>query len=161
MWNIFPEEPDRAEPPVTTIDMELVNSVSIKEQVAVFRGIPEGARNCIFTWRAGEIGERVFREDGLGTTKLRFLKGFPAQGERISANSIAPFWSEGDQFSVADFSNWSELAGTTHNGSGPGTCAPTMWIRTHLDKAQNPTLTEGFVFMEQDEKNGWILQYDC
>ncbi|KFA75937.1 hypothetical protein S40288_05874 [Stachybotrys chartarum IBT 40288] len=158
MYYIYPQDATLAKASVTGLHIEAFTNLSQIEQVAVFRGIPAGATNCVSGWSQANKTDRVFIVKGdSGLTRMRPLSGFPAPGEPVSYASIQPFDTAGEteQFG-ADFTLWDdEQYQQWDHTNGPVDCAEEIYIKVAI---RDP-LVKASVYMEQDTANGLWIDY--
>ncbi|RYP07129.1 hypothetical protein DL764_002676 [Monosporascus ibericus] len=154
MYNLNSSDADRGEPPVGYFQVEAQKNVSI-EQAAVFRGIPTGARLCMLMWRQAGSAERCFSVDGQGLTTVRQLSGFPGEDEPVTFNSLRAFDRGNATTFSPDFSFWPDHDGPFEHIAGAIPCSQEIYLRI----AVNRSYGDGFIYLDQDEKNGFYIQY--
>lgn len=153
MWNLDSAEPDCGEAAVGYLQVDLQGAVS-KEQAAVFRGIPAEAKRCSLGWKQADKGERNFQVGEQGMTKVRQLSGFPAEGEPVTFNSLREFEPANATVWSPDFSFWPDYDQWDHP-SGQIQCSEDIYLRIVINKEGG----DGFVHLDQDEKNGFYIAY--
>ncbi|RYP41996.1 hypothetical protein DL767_000627 [Monosporascus sp. MG133] len=154
MHNLNSSDADRREPPVGYFQVEAQVDVSI-EQTAVFRGIPAGARLCKLMWRQAGSAERCVSVDGHGLTGVRQLSGFLGEDEPVTFNSLRAF-DRGNTTSFSpDFSFWPDHNGPFEHMAGAITYSQEICLRIAVNKSYG----DGFIYLDQDEKNGFYIPY--
>ncbi|RYP91117.1 hypothetical protein DL770_002773 [Monosporascus sp. CRB-9-2] len=154
MYNLNSSDADRGEPPVGYFQVEAQEDVSI-EQAAVFRGIPAGAKLCKLMWRQAGSAERCFSVDGHGLTAVRQLSGFPGEDEPVTFNSLRAFDRGNATTFSPDFSFWPDHDGPFEHMAGAITCSQEIYLRIAINRSYG----DGFIYLDQDEKNGFYIQY--
>ncbi|RYO82826.1 hypothetical protein DL766_006244 [Monosporascus sp. MC13-8B] len=154
MYNLNSSDADRGEPPVGYFQVEAQGGVSI-EQAIVFRGIPIGARLCKLMWRQAGSAERCFSVGGHGITAVRQLSGFPGENEPVTFNSLRAFDGDNATTFSPDFSFWPDHDGPFKHLAGAITCSEEIYLRIALNRSYG----DGFIYLDQDEKNGFYIQY--
>jgi hypothetical protein len=157
MYNIYPQQPDLARPVGADLHLETYGGQSQLEQVAVFRGLPTGAKSCTLGWSQSDKPSRAFIVKGdSGLSLVRPLSGFPADGP-ISYAAIQPFddASEDEQFGP-DFTLWDDeqYQEYAHIG-GSVKCAGDIFVKISLRYPEQKTS----LYLGQDEKNGLWIEY--
>ncbi|KAI1650442.1 hypothetical protein F4815DRAFT_442219 [Daldinia loculata] len=157
MYNLFPEDPDHSEPSVSFINVSTRENKPPVEQAIVFRGIPSEAKTCNINWDQAAESERNFTVEDSGYVSLLQLNGFP-YGEPVSSSSVAAFEPAGAKPVHGDFTFWDKQSKTAWpHFIGPVNCSSEIYFRLALD-----TLSGfGHVFMDQDKKNGFHIDYTC
>ncbi|KAF4964597.1 hypothetical protein FSARC_7503 [Fusarium sarcochroum] len=156
IYDIYPEHPDYSKKPVHGVHIETYNNKSQVEQAIVYKGIPAGAKNCGFGWMQGDRHGRTFLvKNGNALAGIRQLSGFPKDGEDVSYNSIKPFDDAEKELGANDFSNW-DTADAQPHGAGSVKCAETLYFKAGF---RNPE-GDSQVYLEQDDKNGWVITYN-
>ncbi|KAH7316808.1 hypothetical protein B0I35DRAFT_434041 [Stachybotrys elegans] len=157
MHNIFPQQPDAHRGPLTGLHLETFANLSQLEQVAVFRGIPAAASNCVLQWDQADKDSRTFIvKGGSGLTRMRLLEGLP--DGPITFDSIRPFdtAADEDQFG-ADFTLWDdEMYGAQTHIASSIPCAEDIFIKISM---RDPT-TKTSLYLGQDDNNGLWIEYD-
>ncbi|KAI1470908.1 uncharacterized protein F4812DRAFT_282603 [Daldinia caldariorum] len=157
MYNIFPQDPDHSEPSVSFIRIATEENKAPIEQVIVFRGIPAGVKTCNLNWDQAAEAERNFTVTGSGLAGLQQLDGFP-YGTPVSYSSVSPFVPENGKATHADFTFWDKQSKDAWAHSvGPVNCSEEIYIKLTLD----PLSGYGRVYMDQDKKNGFHIDYTC
>ncbi|KAK6957953.1 hypothetical protein Daesc_000744 [Daldinia eschscholtzii] len=157
MYNIFPEDPDHSEPSVSFIRIATEENKAPIEQVIVFRGLPAGAKKCNINWDQAAEAERNFTVTDSGYFGVQQLDGFP-YGEPVSYTSVSKFVDADAKVTHGDFTYWDKQSKTAWpHFIGPVDCAEEIYLKLTLDTAQG----YGRVFMDQDKKNGFHLDYTC
>jgi hypothetical protein len=162
LYTVYPSHPEISRPPVNGVHMEVYGKKSEAEQVVVFKGVPANAKECVFNVHMAPKHERVFVVNvemmGSGDSALTTIYGMskPAT-EEISWNSIQGLWSEETKIGGFEFSNWDPLVGGAHIGNQgyKVDCAEQIYIKTNF-RQLNATKS---VYMEQNENNGYFLEY--
>jgi hypothetical protein len=158
MFYLYPQNATSSKAPISGLYIEAYANVSQIEQVAVFRGIPAGATNCVSGWSQANKTDRVFIVKGeSGLSRMRPLSGFPADGEPVSFASVQPFDTANDtqQFG-ADFTFWDdEQYQQWDHTNGPVECAEDIYIKVAI---RDP-LVKASIYMEQDTANGLWIEY--
>ncbi|XXG98876.1 hypothetical protein Hte_005206 [Hypoxylon texense] len=155
MYNIYPSDPSRSEASVSRL--EVGTDDPAVAQVAVFRGIPAGAKSCTLGWSQADASERRFVVDRSGLVDTTQLTGFPSSGA-VSAASVASYEPEDPaKTHTLDFTFWDKTEKATSHTGGAVDCAESVYVKIALDKANG----EGHVYMDQDGKNGLTLSYAC
>ncbi|KAH9986403.1 hypothetical protein F4779DRAFT_611826 [Xylariaceae sp. FL0662B] len=157
MYNLHPSQPELAGPSVSHLEVQAGKDVAPLEQVAVFKGIPEGAKYCTLGWSQADAANRNFTVTGDGLITVSQLTGFPADGEPVSSTSVAPFEDPAAPKTTPDFTEWDKSQGASDHMNGPLTCGTEMYLK--LAKAEGTD--DGHVYLEQDDKNGLFVQYSC
>ncbi|KAI8965561.1 hypothetical protein F5Y11DRAFT_344437 [Daldinia sp. FL1419] len=157
MYNVFPEDPDHSEPSVSYIDVRAEENGRPKDQVIVFRGIPAGAKSCAINWDQAAESERNFTVYDSGYVSLLQLDGFP-YGVPVTWNSVAAFEPDGKNATHADFTYWDKQSKDAFpHLIGPVDCGEEIYVRLAIDTLSG----YGRVFMDQDKKNGFHIDYTC
>ncbi|KAI2607037.1 uncharacterized protein GGS25DRAFT_316614 [Hypoxylon fragiforme] len=157
MYNLYPAQPDLADPPVSQLEVHRVAGSAAREQVAIFAGIPAGATQCVLQWQAAAASERHFTVDGNGSLEAARLSGVPA--EPVSAGSVAGQVGGEEGVLHPDFTNW-PLVATAHNSTaGVIACAEALAYKFAIN--QDSASGDGSVFLAQDAKNGLYVSYKC
>ncbi|KAI1776617.1 hypothetical protein F4818DRAFT_457402 [Hypoxylon cercidicola] len=158
MYNIYPSEPERAEAPVSHLEVRIHGADPALQQVAVFGGIPAAARTCTLGWAQAAASERVFVVEKSGLLETQQLAGFPAAGAPASAAGVAAYEpADPARTHSMDFTFWDHTeAAAVHVGSQVD-CAEHVYVKVALD----PVNGDGHVYMDQDAKNGLTLTYTC
>ncbi|KAI1633033.1 hypothetical protein F4809DRAFT_51767 [Biscogniauxia mediterranea] len=160
MYNLYPAQPDRSEAAVSVIEVEGTAN-STREQAMVVGGIPAGARTCSVIWVQAGAEARDFAVTGSGLTSVLQLEGFPAPGAPVSWAAVAPFVEPaGDgRDPHADFTAWDQPQyGAANHTVGLFDCAPEMRFHLAIDRELGG---DGHVHFQQDEHNGFFVQYSC
>ncbi|KAI1496209.1 hypothetical protein F5X99DRAFT_83577 [Biscogniauxia marginata] len=162
LYNLYPARPDAAEAPVTHIEVQSTSSeTETREQAMVVRGVPAEAKTCTVIWIQAEADERNFVVSGNGLTSVLQLNGFPADGESISYGAVQPYIeaSTTPERRHADFTRWDlPQYGAANHTLGPYSCAENMYFHLSIDKEESG---EGHVYFDQDDKNGFFVEYSC
>jgi hypothetical protein len=157
MHNIFPQETDAHRGPLTGLHLETYGNRSQLEQVAVFRGIPAGASNCVLLWEQADKDSRTFIVKGSsGLTRMSLLDGLP-DGD-ITFASIQPFDTalESERFG-ADFTLWDDEAyGAQTHIANSIPCAEEVFVKIAM---RDPTIKTS-LYLGQDDNNGLLIQYE-
>ncbi|KAG4220233.1 hypothetical protein PC116_g31288, partial [Phytophthora cactorum] len=152
-----PEDPDHSEPSVSFIRIATEENKAPIEQVIVFRGLPAGAKKCNINWDQAAEAERNFTVTDSGYFGVQQLDGFP-YGEPVSYTSVSKFVDADAKVTHGDFTYWDKQSKTAWpHFIGPVDCAEEIYLKLTLDTAQG----YGRVFMDQDKKNGFHLDYTC
>ncbi|KAJ4258232.1 hypothetical protein NW762_008381 [Fusarium torreyae] len=156
IYDIYPGHPDYSKKAVHGVHLESYDDKSQVEQVIVYKGIPAGATNCGFGWVQAERHERTFLvKNSNALAGIRQLSGIPKDGKDVSYNSIKPFDDAEKELGAPDFSFWDTFDADSH-GAGGIKCAETLYFKAGFRNPKGDTQ----VYLEQDDKNGWILTYD-
>lgn len=158
MYNIYPQAPEVSKPAVTGLHIETFEGKSQLEQVAVFTGIPAGAKNCMLGWSQADKEDRVFVvKGGTGLTRIRQLSGLPAPADGISFSSMQPYDDAPQNDDLGpDFTFWDdEQYDATEHSAGGVDCAESIYLRVAL---RDPA-TKASLYLGQDEKNGLWVEY--
>ncbi|KAI1800524.1 hypothetical protein F4811DRAFT_26877 [Daldinia bambusicola] len=157
MYNIFPEDPDHSEPSVSFIRIANEENKAPIEQVIVFRGLPAGAKTCSINWDQAAEAERNFTVTDSGLAGLQQMDGFP-YGTPVSYTSVSAFVPEDGKVTHADFTFWDKQSKEAWPHSiGPVACGEEIYVKLTLDTLNG----HGRVFMDQDKKNGFHIDYTC
>ncbi len=159
MYILDSSQPDYSQPPVDCIQLDRTGDVSL-EQAMVFRGIPAGAQNCQLKWMQADESERNFTVGRHGRTIAHQLTGFPTTGAEgddapVSLNSVLPFDNGNTTRFSPDFTQWPENHGPWDHLAGTIPCSEDIFLRIRLNEEEG----DGFVHLDQDEKNGFYIQY--
>ncbi|KAI1491824.1 hypothetical protein F5X96DRAFT_444481 [Biscogniauxia mediterranea] len=160
MYNLYPSEPDRSEAAVTVIEVEGTTSTT-QEQAMVVGGIPAAAQNCSVIWIQAAADARDFAVTGSGLTSVLQLEGFPAPGEPVSWAAVAPFVESTSKprNRHADFTGWDQPEYANRNHTlGAFDCAEEMRFHLAIDREEGG---DGHVHFQQDEHNGFFVEYSC
>jgi hypothetical protein len=131
-------------------------------EVGIFTGIPADAKRCTLGWKQGGPDERAFKVTGNGRVSAIQLNGLDAADgytwtDVQNANAISAEFGP-------DFSFWDgpEYPATTH-GSWDLNCAETIYMKFETHKGAENQGVDGYrnVYLEQDDKNGWYINYTC
>ncbi|KAI9170584.1 hypothetical protein HJFPF1_00052 [Paramyrothecium foliicola] len=160
LFTIYPTIPDRSAPAVDGIHMEAWGNTSMVEQVAIFRGIPAAAKTCDIVLHVANKLERVFVAKFASTTgeslvtNIQVLTGTPA-ADAVSFASIQGLYNE-TRIGAFDFAGWdiSTIPNRTIS-TYPVPCAETLSFRLSLRQLAD----EKNVYLQQNEKNGYYIQY--
>jgi hypothetical protein len=161
LYNVRPQQPTIARPPVDGIHMEVFNGTSQLEQVAIFRGIPAGARDCSIRVRVADKLDRIFLTNIQSVangesfvTNIHLLSQAPV--EPVTFQSIQGTYQEDVRVGGIEFANWDVAA------VGAGTfstysvdCAETLTFKFGLRQP----VAEKSVYIGQDQWNGYYLHY--
>ncbi|KAI6080961.1 hypothetical protein F4821DRAFT_250384 [Hypoxylon rubiginosum] len=160
MYNLYPSEPDRAEAPVSHLEVSHKSATDpAVEQVAVFSGIPASAKSCTLGWAQGAAAERVFKVENSGLVSTLQLTGFPSDVSKVSSASVAAY-EPTDAVKAGltiDFTNWDKVLTAAPHSGGPVDCAETIYVKVGI----KTTNGDGYVYMDQDAKNGLTISYTC
>ncbi|KAI2465852.1 hypothetical protein F4781DRAFT_407587 [Annulohypoxylon bovei var. microspora] len=159
MYNLFPTQPDFSQTSVSYLEVQVRGTEPQLEQVAVFQGIPAGAKTCTLSWAQASEAERVFVVDDSGYTSVLPLTGFPAAGSPVSSASVKPFEpADAAAAKHPDFTFWDKQSkdAATHT-AGVVACAEEMYFKVAIDTTNG----DGHVYLEQDAKNGFYISYTC
>lgn len=154
---VVPSQPDYTTPAVEYFQVQS-GDMDIN-QVGVFSGIPADAKRCTLHWKQAGPDERSFTVTGSGLLSAFQIDNLDASGDVAwadveKANTISKEFSP-------DLTYWDgpTFLATTH-GSWDLKCAETVYLKfeTHetggVKEAAN-------VYLEQDDKNGFYVQYEC
>lgn len=155
MYNLYPQLPDKTSSVVTDLHVETFSNKSQLEQAAVFKNIPAEATSCSLMWRQGSQTDRTFLVDGSDALiRVHELSGFPAS---VSYSSVNQFDTLGSEGSLAiELTGWDTIDASTHIG-GNVDCAEEIHLRLFLEHPNGDTKA----LLEQDEKNGLYIAYEC
>ncbi|KAI1417028.1 hypothetical protein F5Y13DRAFT_153576 [Hypoxylon sp. FL1857] len=159
MYNLYPGEPDKTEPAVSYLQVQVQEGKPEIDQVAVFQNIPATAQKCFLNWAQAAEAERTFTVDDSGYTAVQQLSGFPGAGEPISSASIAKYEpADKTKAKHPDFTFWDKQSkdAQTHS-AGEIDCAENIYVKVSLDTLNG----DGHIYMEQDDKNGFYVTYTC
>jgi hypothetical protein len=148
---IFSSYPDIA---YTESNISVYNhGLTSKNQVALFNGIPDRAKNCMLHWSAPH--GKPFHVTGIGYTPVIALNAtLPAS---VTWKSVQG--TEGKKIGGADFAFWPEDNSTvTDHTVGNLDCAAEVAFRFGI--GVNGT-DEGSIDLVQDAETGWNIQYEC
>lgn len=158
MYNIYPQAPDVSKPAVTGLHIETFEGKSQLEQVAVFSGIPAGAKQCTLGWSQADKEDRVFVLKGdTGLTRIRQLSDIPEPADGISFSSVQPYDDAPEQEALGpDFTFWDdEQYDQWDHVGGQVDCANEIYLKVALyDPAAKSSL-----YLGQDEQNGLWLEW--
>jgi hypothetical protein len=163
LYTVFPQLPDEARPPVGGIHMEAYQNLSQVEQVAVFRGVPAGARNCALGLHQADKPGRVFVASPKGkieslVTNIQRMTQLPDGGNAsVSWASIQGLWNDAERIGAFDFNGWDIATyGKWQIGIYAVPCAAESAFRLSLRQLAE----EKNVYMQQDEANGYFFEYE-
>ncbi|KAI1073935.1 hypothetical protein F5B20DRAFT_565248 [Whalleya microplaca] len=157
MYNLYPDQPDLSEPSVSRLEIRVGKDVTPLNQVAVFKGIPEGAKHCTMGWSQADSAHRNFSTTGSGLVTLNQLTGFPADGAPVSSSSVAKFEDPAAPKTSPEFTRWDESAEASDHTNGQVDCSTEMYFKISPGEGNN----EGYVYLDQDDNNGLWVQYTC
>ncbi|KAH9894543.1 hypothetical protein F4778DRAFT_783976 [Xylariomycetidae sp. FL2044] len=176
MYSLYPTEPDRAEPAVTELHVQMLGNVSRLEQLAVFppsRGIiPADAKFCTLRWVQAAIADRHFTVKDSGLVSALQLSSSDVPSEGVSAAGVAPLVEDavarGNVDLHPDFTAWDtdEFGEYTHTAgsvdcsggtAGAAGEAGALAFRVKIDGRNGG----GHLYLGQDEKNGLVIDYGC
>lgn len=158
MYNLLPETPDAASAAVSPLEIRHQAGRPRQEQVAVFTGLPAGAKKCTLGWDQGPADARDFRVEGSGLLSVQQLRG-PLPAGPVSYGSVAPLVAASDApigqpdltaWNTPDYGNW------TH-GSWNMDCAAEVYLHV----AGSEINGDGYAFLGQDDRNGLFINYQC
>ena len=133
-----------------------VGGESLIEQAIVFKGIPAEAKKCSLNWKQADESERSFIVEGQGLTSITQLEGFPAEGEPVTFNSLRAFEGGDDATSFGpEFTGWPETKGASEHLAGAIDCSEDIYLRISVRLSAG----DGFIYLAQDEKNGFYIAY--
>lgn len=166
MYNIYPQSPDVAKPAVSGLYVETFEGKSQREQVAVFTGIPAGAKQCSLGWSQAGKDDRVFILKGdSGLTRIRQLSGLPSSSggddtsssDAISFSSVQPYDDAPEEEGLGpDFTLWDdEQYDEWDHLGGQVDCAEEIYLRIAL---RDPA-TKASLYLGQDEQNGFWVEW--
>ncbi|KAI0121769.1 hypothetical protein BJ170DRAFT_688002 [Xylariales sp. AK1849] len=159
MYVVVPSDPDSVTPAVEYF--QVISGDMDINQVGIFTGIPADAKKCSLHWKQGGPDERVFKVTGNGLVSATQVDNLSTCG--------GVSWSEVQSAKVIskeagpDFTYWDqrEFAAATH-GSWDLTCAETIYMKFETLKGAGQDVKEyRNVYLEQDDKNGWYIEYTC
>ncbi|KAL7627939.1 hypothetical protein AAE478_002134 [Parahypoxylon ruwenzoriense] len=159
MYNLYPSEPDLAQTPVSYLQVQVHGTDPQLEQAVVFRGIPAEAKTCTLSWAQADASERNFVVVDSGLISVQPLAGFPdvGQGEPVTSDSVDAFVDPAVKPLRPDFTFWDKTEAATPHTAGPIDCAQDVYFKVNID-ARNG---DGHVYLEQDAKNGFYIEYTC
>ena len=137
------------------MNLAAVGNESLIEQAIVFKGIPAEAKKCSLWWKQADVSERSFTVAGQGLTSIIQLSGFPAEGEPVSFNSLQQFEHEGAVSMGPEFTGWPNVKGASTHLAGSIDCSEDLFFRISIRVSQG----DGFIYLAQDEKNGFYVAY--
>lgn len=152
MWTIFSAYPNLAGTNGTDVSFSQVsNENSVRQQVAVFSGIPSTAKNCGLQWYHNATSTFIVDNSGLADV---FAVKTPLPTS-VTWNTIEA--GLGQKIGQADFTSWPGFAGNPDHIVASGIeCAPEMIFKVGLSG-----VAAGDVELEQSENSGFYVQYEC
>jgi len=170
MYNLYPGTPNKSEPSTSYIDIQNMTGREEREQVVVFTGIPADATVCTLGWIQAKAEEREFKVEDNGSTKVKPFYEFPEAPEcgadggeaeeeiAVSYEVIKPLSSASKESELSpDFTFWPDNAGNTTHTAGYVRCAESIYLHVRINTANGL----GNVLFKQDEKNGFVMNYQC
>lgn len=176
-YTLYPGTPDKSGPPTSYIDIQNMTGREEREQVVVFKGIPADAKVCTLAWIQATAEEREFKVEDNGSTKVKPFYEFPkaaapacggedeggqeGEGEEeiaVSYEAIKPLSSASKELELSpDFTFWPDNAGNTTHTAGFVKCAEMIYLHVRINTVNGL----GNVLFKQDEKNGFVMKYQC
>ncbi|KAI0020244.1 hypothetical protein F4780DRAFT_791851 [Xylariomycetidae sp. FL0641] len=160
MYPLHPASPDAAGTAGTALDLDRRGNVSSVEALAVFGGLPAGARSCSLGWAQAGPDARDFAVTGSGYLEALQLSGKPDTA--VSAGSVAPLERQAVRDGAAvthpDMTFWDQPQyPAQEHGAGAVACAGEVVLRVKIDGANGA----GKVHFAQDGQNGLFVSYKC
>ncbi|KAI0172165.1 hypothetical protein GGR52DRAFT_457478 [Hypoxylon sp. FL1284] len=158
MYNVYPGQPFRESGAAGThLDVTTAAGDVPQQQVAAFRGLPAGARDCTLGWVQADELERDFVVTDNGATTTVQMTGFPPRNESVTAGNLTPYYHVPAVPNTVDFTNWDQTPGAATHIGMPISCAEDVYVRLAIDNTNGL----GRVSMGQDAMNGLTLTYTC
>ncbi|KAI1334215.1 hypothetical protein F5Y15DRAFT_402341 [Xylariaceae sp. FL0016] len=156
MWTLYPGNPDAEDGPTTGLNLVRRDNGSVNEGLAVFAGIPAGAKQCMLGWVQAPLGERDFTVTDNGLATFRQLPGM-AEGVEVTAATVAPYVLDAGREISMDFTYWDkQQEGAATHGGGEVECAETIYVQASI----NADGGDGSIFFEQDFQNGLEIRVE-
>ncbi|KAI1752002.1 hypothetical protein F4782DRAFT_502891 [Xylaria castorea] len=157
MYQVLPLETSQSGPAVSQLEVQRTGNVSTIENIAIFEGIPDGARTCTLGWIQAAKDERDFTVIGNGLMAAQQLSGLP-DGE-VSWENISPIADEAVQegwpLLHPDTTDWSEVDTAASHVAGFVDCRTTIYLKLQIDDRDG----DGYVYLGQDAQNGLTLEF--
>ncbi|KAH7040840.1 uncharacterized protein B0I36DRAFT_379727 [Microdochium trichocladiopsis] len=166
-YNIYPDTPDKSEPSTSYIDIQNLSDREEREQVVVFKGIPADAKVCTLGWIQAVTAEREFTVEENGSTKVKAFYEFPSppdcgtdEEEEVTVNYgvIEPLSSASTALELSpDFTFWNDTPSAVNHTAGTVPCAEAIYLHVRINSINGL----GDVLFKQDDKNGFVMGYNC
>lgn len=157
MHKIYPQAPDLAMSPTTSLHIEAFSGLSQLEQIAIFQDIPSQATSCKLGWSQAQKPNRAFFLQA-NTVSLRITQLPALPHENITFSSIRSLDDASREVSLEmHFTSRDEVQlGDRHRITGPLRCDEEIYLKI---ATQRPEVSSG-IYMEQDDLNGLWIDYE-
>ncbi|KAJ8122675.1 hypothetical protein ONZ43_g1190 [Nemania bipapillata] len=157
MYQIFPFDGGKSVPAVSQLQVQRTNNSSMLENIAVFKGIPAGAKTCTLGWVQAAKAERTdFVVKGSGLLAAQQLSRFP-DGD-VNWETVTPIAEEavdqGLPLLNPDTTSWPDIETAESHTAGFLDCAETIYLKIGVDHRNH----DGSVYLGQNTKNGLTLK---
>lgn len=158
LYNLFPESKDKAEDSQSLFEIRHQDDQESLEQLAHFE-LPADAKECTLGWMMDTEDNRTFRVAGEGLFSTLQLEDAPDGA--VSWNSVeALVKTTSAKAQRGDMTFWDQPEFNTarNHTIGKVDCGADIYMKLQLDTSAGQ---QGHVIMDQDETNGFFIDYKC